>query len=60
MFFMYILGQNKNFYIVCLLLYIIQLGVVDKIFMEFLVSILMQKLLINDIVSNKFAVNSII
>ena len=57
---MYILGQNKKFYIVCLLLYLIQLGVVDKIFMEFLVSILMQKLLINDIVSNKFAVNSII
>lgn len=47
-------GQNKNFYLVCLLLFVIQMGLVDKIYMEFLVCNFWQHLLINDIVLISF------
>ena len=30
-------GQNKNFYLVCLMLFLVQIGVLDRIYMEFLV-----------------------
>ena len=43
-------GQNKNFYLVCLLLFVVQIGLVEKIYMEFLVSNFCRHLLINEIV----------
>ena len=43
-------GQNKNYYLCCLLLFVIQIGLLDKIFLEFLVSIFWQHLLIIEIV----------
>ena len=43
-------GQNKNHYLICLLLFVCQIGLVDKICMEFLVSNFWQHLLINEIV----------
>ena len=41
-------GQNKNHYLVCMLLFVVQIGLLDKIIMEFLVSNFSQLLLIND------------
>ena len=43
-------GKNKNYYLCCLLLFVIQIGLLDKIFLEFLVSIFWQHLLIIEIV----------
>ena len=43
-------AQNKNFYIVCLLLFVVQIGLLEKIYLEFLVSKLCRHLLINEIV----------
>ena len=43
-------AQNKNFYIVCLLLFVVQIGLVEKIYLEFLVSKFCRHLLINEIV----------
>ena len=43
-------AQNKNFYIVSLLLFVVQIGLLEKIYMEFLVSNFCRHLLINEIV----------
>ena len=42
-------GQNKNYYVTCLLTLICQIGLVDRIFLEFLVSNFWQNLLISEI-----------
>ena len=48
-------GQNKNHYIVCMLLFVVQTGLLDKIMLEFLVSNFSQLLLINEnTLHNKF------
>ena len=48
-------GQNKNHYLVCMLLFVVQIGLLDKIIMEFLVSNFSQLLLINkNTLHNKF------
>ena len=42
-------GQNKNFYIVCLLSLVCQIGLLEMISLEFLVSNFWQQLLISEI-----------